>query len=98
MSQFMVEFMLPNDMTEAFVRKIPKHRAKVNQLMEQGKILSYALAADRSKLWCIIKAESEVEVIEIMAELPLIDYMQPSINELMFNNTVALRLPMFTLN
>ena len=98
MSQFMVEFTLPDDITEAFVQKIPRHRAKVNQMMEQGKINSYALAADRSKIWCIVKADTEYEVMEIIAEFPLIDYLTPVINELMFNNTVALRLPLFTLN
>lgn len=98
MSQFMVEFILPEQMTEEFVSTIPRHRLKINQLMKEGKIISYCLASDRSKLWCIVKADTEFEVMEIIAEFPLIDFLQPTINELMFSNTVAIRLPMFSLN
>ena len=98
MSQFMVEFALPEFMTQEFVATVPRHRLKINELMKEGKIVSYCLAADRSKLWCIVKANNEIEVIEIIAEFPLIDFLSPTINELMFSNTVAIRLPMFSLN
>ncbi len=99
MSQFMVEFTLPDEMTEEFVAKIPRQRLKINQLMEKGKISAYSLATDRSKLWCIIKAENEFEVMRIVAEFPLIDFMNPTIHELMFHNTAtAVKLPLYSLN
>lgn len=98
MSQFMVEIELPVVMTEDFAKKIPAQRQKVNELMEQGTLISYALTSDRTKLWCVVKAESEIEVMTIVSEFPLIDYMSPTISELMFNNMVALRLPLFSLN
>jgi muconolactone delta-isomerase len=98
MSQYMVEIMLPRVITEEFAEKVPAQRLKVNEMMEQGKLMSYALAGDRSKLWCIVKAETEFEVMSIVSEFPLIDYMDPVISELMFNNVVAVRLPLFSLN
>lgn len=99
MSQYMVEFILPNEMTEEFVAKVPRQRLKINELMSSGKILSYSLASDRSKLWCIVRADSEYKVMEIIAEFPLIDYLNPTITELMFNNTVTpLKLPLYSLN
>jgi muconolactone delta-isomerase len=98
MSQFMVEIQFPSEITEDFARKIPAQRQKVNELMEQGTLMSYALTADRSKLWCVVKAENEIEVMTIVSDFPLIDYMSPTISELMFNNMVALRLPLFSLN
>jgi muconolactone delta-isomerase len=98
MSQFMVEIQFPAVITEDFAKKIPAQRQKVNELMEQGTLMSYALTSDRSKLWCVVKAESEVEVMTIVSDFPLIDYMSPTISELMFNNMVALRLPLFSLN
>lgn len=94
----MIEFELPAVMDEEFVQKIPAQRLKVNQLMENGKILSYSLSADRQKLWCILKAESELEAMETIAEFPLIRYMDPTITELMFHNMVAARIPLFSLN
>ncbi len=94
----MIEFALPSVMTEDFITKIPQQRLKVNELMEQGKIYSYALSADRQKLWCVVKAQTEVEAMEIIAELPLISYLDPTVNELMFNNVASLQFPMFSLN
>ncbi|RRB03658.1 muconolactone Delta-isomerase family protein [Larkinella rosea] len=98
MSQFMVEFDLPAEMTEEFTVKIPLQRLKVNELMESGKLLTYALSYDRQKLWCVVKAQSEFEAMEIISEFPLIKYMDPTITELMFNNIVSLRMPLFSLN
>ncbi|KAB7732118.1 hypothetical protein F5984_07860 [Rudanella paleaurantiibacter] len=98
MSQYMVEFALPAEMDEEFVQKIPAQRLKVNELMESGKMLSYSLSADRQKLWCILKVDSELEVMEVIAQFPLISYMDPTISELMFHNMVAARIPLFSLN
>lgn len=97
MSQYMVEFTL-DEMDDAFMAKVPAQRRQINELMEEGKIMSYSLAADRSKLWCVVRGESEFDVMEIIASFPLIDSMQPTISELMFNNMVALRIPLFTPN
>jgi muconolactone delta-isomerase len=98
MSQYMVEIRLPAVMSEDFTAKIPAQRKKINELMEQGRLMSYALADDYSRLWCVVRAESEFEVMSLVSEFPLIDYMDPKISKLMFNNVVALRLPMFSLN
>ncbi|REA60404.1 hypothetical protein DSL64_14945 [Dyadobacter luteus] len=98
MSQYMVEIMLPAVMSEEFTAKIPAQRKKINEMMEQGIMMSYALSDDYSKLWCVVRAESEFEVMSIVSEFPLIDFMDPKICRLMFNNVVALRLPMFSLN
>jgi hypothetical protein len=97
MSHYMVEIALA-DMDEAFMAKIPQQRAKINQMMEQGQILSYSVSADRSKLWCIVCADSEFEALSFVSEFPLIDYMTPDVIELMFSNVVSLRVPMFSLN
>lgn len=94
----MVEIDLPSVMTDEFARRVPAQRQMVNDLMERGKLMSYALTSDRTRLWCVFKAESEIEVMSLMSEFPLIDYMSPTISELMFNNVVALRLPLFSLN
>jgi hypothetical protein len=38
-------------------------------------------------LWVILEAASEFEVMEIIAAMPLGDFMQPYISELMFYNS-----------
>lgn len=98
MAQFMVEFTIPSDPGEAFFELIPEQRTCINRLMEAGKILSYSLDAYRTRLWCITNAESEFEVMELIAEFPLIDFMTPTITPLMFHNSVFLSIPKFSVN
>ncbi|PLK46148.1 MULTISPECIES: muconolactone Delta-isomerase family protein [Emticicia] len=98
MTQFMVEFDLPVPFPESFIAKIPYQRIAVNQLLEDGKLHSYALSSDRSRLWCIVNAQDELEVMDIISEFPLIDYMSHTITELMFNNSVVMKVPTFSLN
>jgi muconolactone delta-isomerase len=97
MKQYMVDIDLPEFMTEEFLAMIPRQREQIKTLLHEGKIVNYALALDRSKLWTIILAESEDEVMEILSTFPLIHFMTPEIYELAFNNRTQ-RLPMFSLN
>lgn len=95
----MVEFEIPNPLTVGFMRKIPAHRKMVNQFLADDKIVNYTLSMDRSKLWMVVKAESEFEAEAIVAELPLTIYMTPVMYPLMFhNNSYDLRLPALSLN
>ena len=94
---FMVEFDLPDTFNEEFLALIPKQRAAVNQLLIDGKLKSYSLAMDRSKLWAVAVANSEFEVMELLAQLPLSDFMTPTISELMFYNASEVMLQ-FSLN
>ena len=66
--------------------------------MNKGIILTYSLAADRGRLWITLEAESEVEVIQTLSELPLIRYMRPEIAELLFHHNLSFMLPHPSLN
>ena len=94
----MVEFELPNPFPEKLIVKIPSQRLLVNQMLEDGKLQSYALSMDRERLWCVVNADDELEVMRIIGEFPLIDYMRPMITELMFNNAIVMKVPAFSLN
>ena len=85
--QFMVEMELPEVFDEKLIALIPKQRNVVNRMLAKGKIKSYSLSMDRSMLWAIFVANSEFEVLELISEFPLADYMTPYITELMFTNT-----------
>jgi len=83
----MVEFELPETFTEEFKSLIPDQRFVVDQLLADGVIRSYALALDQSILWVVIETENEFEVMEIIAQMPLSDFMDPYISELYFHNS-----------
>jgi muconolactone delta-isomerase len=98
MNPYMVIIKLPNELTEEFVLLIPKQRAHIDKLMDEGKILQYSLAADRSFLWVTIVAESEQAVMDVLSTFPLIGYMSPIITELAFHNSVSNELPKLIMN
>ena len=94
---YMIEFELPEVMTEEFMALIPQQRYVINQMLAEGTIKSYSLAMDRSRLWVIMAATSEFEAMEIVATFPLSDFMTPHLSELMFHNSADM-LMQFSLN
>ena len=94
----MVEFKLPETLTEEFINLIPEQRAKINALMDAGVIMCYTLNLDRSKLWTVIVAETETTVMDILAQFPLIRFMAPEISELTFHHQSSLVMPSISLN
>ena len=98
MKQFQITVQLPDEFSEEFISRIPAQRSMVNGLMRKGIILSYSLSMDRSRLWIVMEAESENNVIEILSRFPLIRYMAPEITELLFHNSVYINVPKVSLN
>lgn len=84
--QYMVEFELPETFSKEFLSLIPRQKERVSHLFNKGLLKSYSLANDRSVLWAVFVADSEFEVLELIAELPLASHMTPYVSELMFHN------------
>ncbi len=96
-SLYMVEMTVPDYPTDDFFEIIPEHRSKVHELMFKDVIISYSLAHDRSKLWVIIKAGSESELLLHIESLPLTKYLDYTYNELMFMELMPFKMN-FSLN
>ena len=94
----MIDIKLPEEMTEELLSLIPKQRACVDKLMDEGKILQYSLSYNRSQLWVIMVAASKRNAKDIILTFPLINFMQPTITELAFHNTVSNDLPKLIMN
>ncbi len=94
---YMVEFDLPEEFTEEFMALIPRQRYVINQMMADGVIQNYSLSLDRARLWAVMVSESEFSLMEEIARMPLIDYMVPSISQLMFHNS-SMEVMQFSLN
>lgn len=84
---YMIEFELLDVFTKAFLNKIPEQREVIDVMVAKGLIKSYSLALNRSKLWIIASAENEFEIMDLISNLPLSEFMIPSITPLMFHNT-----------
>lgn len=97
MSVYLVESEIP-EISEEFMRLLPRHREVVNQLFTQGKLLMYAVNEDRTRWWCSVQARDEFEVMEILGKMPLMRFLDPQINGLMFYNGSEQLLPGISLN
>ena len=98
MSTFLADIELKNSFSPAFLKLIPLQRKQVDELMNQGVIISYALAIDRSKLWVTFEAKDENEVLDVLAGFPLIHFMIPEIIELAFQDSIHSGFPQLSLN
>jgi hypothetical protein len=98
MNQYMIDIELPQPITEEFAGLIPSQRAMVNVLMGEGKIASYSLSMDRSRLWVIVNAESAEGARGIIASFPIIPFIKFRMHELAFHNSVRFLRPQFSLN
>ena len=94
----MVDFTLPQILSEEFLKLIPQQRSKVNKLFREGKLINYALSLDHSKMWAVINANTETEVSDLLEELPLTRFMKFHVRMLTFYNSVGAESPVFSLN
>ncbi len=98
MNQYMFEIELPGIITDDFASLIPFQRARVNILMFEGKISSYSLSMDRSRLWVVVNAATPDDANSIIASFPIFHLVRFTMQELMFHNNVRLLDPQFSLN
>jgi muconolactone delta-isomerase len=98
MKQFMTDINLPKPLSEEFISLIPQQRQSVNELMGEGVISTYSLALDRSKLWVIVFAESEIDAMNHISTFPLFKFMDIKIHELAFHQNASIQTPHFSLN
>lgn len=94
----MVEFHLPEELNDDFFDQIPHQRTAVDRLLEEGCLVSYALSLEDAKLWAVFNAESEMEVMEMILEMPLSRFMEADVHLLAFYNETPLEVPDFSLN
>ena len=58
MGTYKAEIELINSFSRNFTQHIPEQRRKVDELMNAGLIVSYALAIDRTKIWVVFEAKN----------------------------------------
>jgi hypothetical protein len=98
MYEFMIDIDLPVPFTDEFLSLVPRQRAMVNKLMNEGKITSYALSIESGKLWITAIAETELDVKQMLNGFPIAEYIFYRINKLTFHNSTSFQIPNFSLN
>ena len=95
---FMVDFTLPEVLTEDFMNQIPFQRSAVDRFFKEGKMVNYSLSLENSKIWAVFNANSEMQVMDMIADLPLTPFMQVEISMLTFYNSVHQEMHNFSMN
>lgn len=85
-------------MDESMAKLIPKQRMYVDDLFERGVMQMYAVNDGIDKWWCTIEAENETEVMLILSEMPIIEWLTPVVHGLMFYNSADQMIPPISLN
>ena len=93
----MVEYKIPVPFPSELYHKIPDQQEMVQKLFTEGKLVSYTLAADLSKLWAVFMSSSESELLNYIDKLPLSEYMEFDYSELRFHQSLKL-LPSMSMN
>lgn len=94
--KYMVEFQMPAFNLE-MQELIPRQRMVVDRLFDQGILITYTLAADRSKLWIVIQADGESELLTYVESLPMTMYCDYNYSEIMFHDASHF-IPSISLN
>lgn len=98
MAAFLFQVELP-ELTDEIMAVIPTHRAYVNKLFGEGRMLSYSLSQHRSLIWFVLNAEDEQEAMGIVLQLPLYPYFSDvECHPLLFHNILPSSLPDISLN
>lgn len=94
----MADFTMPEVLTEEFMDLIPYQRARIDEYFKEGCLMNYAVSLEKGKFWAIFSANSEMDVMELIIDMPLTKLMQVEITMLTFYNTNAEMMPAFSLN
>lgn len=98
MATFKVDIELKGAFLPEFISLIPLQRKVVDDMMNAGKIVSYALSIDRTHLWIVMEGKNEQQILDLLAQFPLIRYMKPQIYELAFYDSIHSGFPQLSLN
>ena len=97
MPLFLVESKIA-PINERMTRLIPKQRQYVDELFERGVLHMYAVNDMVDKWWCPIEADSESDVMLVLSEMPIIEWLNPVVHGLMFYNSADQMIPPISLN
>lgn len=99
MAKFVVTLHLPVVFFEDFVALIPRHRAFINQLMEECVVETYAISADRTQGWVTMNGQNAATVRDVVQQFPLYPFFtEVEINELFLFDSAYSRFPRISLN
>ena len=81
------------EMSDEFMKQVPKHRSYIDQLISQTVIEHYAVSMETQRAWITLNAEDKAEVESILKKSPLFPFWTYEIDELFVLDGQHYRLP-----
>ncbi|MBP6334718.1 MAG: hypothetical protein KA444_04530 [Bacteroidia bacterium] len=78
--------------------EVGEQKRLVQLLMNKGILLEYSISADFEKVWMVMEAESEINVIQILSDFPLLSKLHIEIIPLKVHRSHTSRLYQPSLN
>lgn len=97
LQKYMVEFDLPPSFDGEIAEIIDQQKQTLSEYFYEGKVFSSTISRDLSRMWMVMIADSESELIRIIDSLPISRYCVYNYKELMVHNAVQY-IPSHSLN
>lgn len=98
MNEYLIYAHLPSFLSKEFFSLIPAQRKRIDSLFTEKVLLNYSMSNEANKIWLTLCATNMDQVYEILAELPLMQFMKVKIHELSYLETYSNNLPQISLN
>lgn len=86
--KYMVEFTVPNYFSSDVEELVASQQKVLEKSFYEGKVFSCTIAQDLSKIWMVMVAESESELLSNIEAFPISKICDFNYKELMIHNTV----------
>jgi muconolactone delta-isomerase len=95
---YMIDMRLPEVLDQELMDLVPQQRAFVNRLFQAGRMITYSLSLEKGRLWAIMKAESHLEILEMLSTMPIAPFVESEICPLTFHQAATFMAPRFSVN
>ncbi len=92
-------FLIEIELGQHFAETYESSSTLMNQMLADGKIQTYGVDQDMSRMWISMLADTEYQVWEMICNLPIEAITQPMITTLhTYNQSIDLQFPAISLN
>ena len=94
-----IYYLVEIELNHSFVERFAEYENQLNRLLAEGKIQTYGVSKDFTRLWATFIADTEFEAWEVVSHFPVESVMEPLITPLYtYNQSLDLQFPVICLN
>lgn len=92
-------FLIEIELNYTFRNRLESASYLMNQMLADGKIQTYGISNDLTRMWITSIAASEFEIWELLGHLPIESVLEPIVTRMhTYNQSLELQFPAVSLN